>query len=80
MASTHRWDLRDDSVVFDRLVIECERAKTRLGFSPVHSNRDALIRNFEWYLANRDRIAAQTGVTHRVPWKRGALRLLKMVI
>ncbi|MDU8912340.1 NAD-dependent epimerase/dehydratase family protein [Aestuariicoccus sp. MJ-SS9] len=60
--------------------VSIERAKTRLGFQPVHSNRDALIRNFEWYLANRDRIAAQTGVTHRVPWKRGALRLLKMVI
>jgi molecular chaperone DnaK len=28
-----RWDLRDDPVVFDRLVLECERAKVRLSFA-----------------------------------------------
>ena len=52
----------------------------RLGFVPQFSNIQALQRNFDWYVANHDHIAAQAGVTHRVPWKRGILGLLKRVI
>lgn len=57
-----------------------EKIRTRLGWQPEHSNEEALVRNYEWYLANRETISARTGVTHRVPWKRGALRLLRWVI
>jgi len=57
-----------------------DRATTQLGYAPQHSNTDALIRNYEWYLANRERIAAEAGVSHRVPWKRGALTLIKYVM
>ena len=60
--------------------VSTEKLQTRLGWTPRHSNTQALVRNYEWYLANRDRISAQTGVSHRVPWKRGALRLLRLVI
>jgi nucleoside-diphosphate-sugar epimerase len=60
--------------------VSIERARDRLGFTPRHSNIDALLRNYDWYLANRDRISQAAGVSHRVPWKRGALRLLKAVI
>ena len=42
------------------------------------SNEDALVRNYRWYLANADRLGA-AGVTHRVPWKQGALALAKVV-
>ena len=31
--SEHRWDLRDNPLIFDRLVAECERAKVRLCFA-----------------------------------------------
>jgi hypothetical protein len=44
---------------------------------PRYSNAEALIRNYDWYAANRGRIRAVAGVTHRVPWKRGALRLAR---
>lgn len=54
-----------------------ERAKSVLGYAPRFSNEDALIRNFEWYLANRQAIAAAPGVSHRVRWKRGALAVAK---
>jgi len=47
------------------------------GFRPRYSNRDALIRNYDWYVAHRGQIRAATGVTHRVPWKKGVLRLAK---
>ena len=53
--------------------VSIELIEKRLGFVPVHSNRDALVRNYDWYVAHRDRIAAAPGVTHRVRWRRGAL-------
>jgi len=49
----------------------------QLGFVPVYSNRDALIRNYDWYVAHRDAIASITGTSHRVRWRKGALQLAK---
>lgn len=60
--------------------VSIDHARDRLGYAPRHSNVDALLRNFDWYLANRDRIAKGAGVTHRVPWKRGALSVLRALI
>jgi len=57
--------------------VSIERIERRLGFVPVYANRDALIRNYEWYLANRERIRGTSGISHRVPWKQGILRLAK---
>lgn len=57
--------------------VSIEKAERVLGFAPKYSNRDALIRNYEWYLANRDSFANASGVTHRVPWKQGVLGIAK---
>jgi nucleoside-diphosphate-sugar epimerase len=57
--------------------VDISRIRTTLGFEPRYSNRDALIRNYDWYVAHRGQIQARTGVTHRVPWKKGALQLAK---
>lgn len=57
--------------------VSIERLRTRLGFTPRHSNRDALQRNFDWYLAHRDEFRGHHGLSHRVPWKHGALALAK---
>ncbi|MBT8474662.1 MAG: NAD(P)-dependent oxidoreductase, partial [Alphaproteobacteria bacterium] len=65
-----------DTVARDSYV-SIEKIETRLGFAPRYSNQDALIRNYDWYVANRDRLNAAPGVSHRVPWKRGALELAK---
>ncbi|NNF71597.1 MAG: NAD-dependent epimerase/dehydratase family protein [Rhodobacteraceae bacterium] len=65
-----------DTVARDSYV-SIEKIETRLGFAPRYSNKDALIRNYDWYVANRDRLNAAPGVSHRVPWKRGALELAK---
>lgn len=56
--------------------VSIERIR-RLGFQPAFSNSDALIRNYDWYVANRHRIRGTGGVTHRVPWRRGILSLAK---
>lgn len=57
--------------------VSVEKAARALGFAPRYSNRDALLRNFAWYLAHRERFAGSFGVSHRTPWKQGALRLAK---
>jgi len=57
--------------------VSIERIETRLGFRARYSNRDALIRNYDWYVAHRHEIQSLTGITHRVPWKRGVLQLAK---
>ncbi len=57
--------------------VSIEKAQKQLGYAPKYSNKDALLRNFEWYKANQSQFASQSGVTHRVPWKQGAIGLLK---
>jgi nucleoside-diphosphate-sugar epimerase len=58
--------------------VSIERAQQVLGFAPQFSNRQALIRNYDWYLANLDNFAKSSGVTHRTPWSQGILRLAKI--
>lgn len=57
--------------------VSIDKAKAQLGWQPRYSNQDALVRNYRWYTANADRLAG-AGVTHRVPWKQGALALAKL--
>jgi nucleoside-diphosphate-sugar epimerase len=49
-----------------------------LGWKPKFSNKDALVRNYDWYVANLASFENQSGVSHRVPWKQGILGLLKV--
>ncbi len=57
--------------------VSIEKAQQKLGYAPKYSNKDALLRNWQWYIQNRERFESQSGVTHRVPWKQGALGLVK---
>jgi nucleoside-diphosphate-sugar epimerase len=57
--------------------VSIEKAQRQLGYAPQYSNKDALLRNFHWYIEHRDQFAAQSGISHRVPWKQGALGLIK---
>jgi nucleoside-diphosphate-sugar epimerase len=57
--------------------VSIEKLETKVGFVPRYSNRDALLRNYDWYVAHRDEYRGKTGISHRVPWKKGALRLAK---
>jgi len=59
--------------------VSVERIQRHLGFVPKYSNREALIRNFDWYVAHRDQFRGTSGISHRVPWKQGALRLAKHI-
>ncbi|MBI2549268.1 NAD-dependent epimerase/dehydratase family protein [Candidatus Woesearchaeota archaeon] len=57
--------------------VSIEKAEKVLGFVPKYSNKQALIRNYEWYLKNYSEYQNRTGVTHRVPWKQGILGVIK---
>jgi len=57
--------------------VSIEKAGRALGFSPKYSNKDALVRNYRWYLKNIDEIQHQSGISHRVPWKQGILKFFK---
>lgn len=57
--------------------VSIDKAETVLGFTPRHSNKDALVRNYNWYVANVASFEGRSGVSHRVPWKQGILGLFK---
>jgi nucleoside-diphosphate-sugar epimerase len=57
--------------------VSIEKAERELGFEPKYSNKDALLRNFRWYIENRAQFENASGVSHRVPWSQGAIGLLK---
>lgn len=58
--------------------VSIEKAEKVLGFKPKYSNKDALVKNYKWYLENFDKFKDQSGVSHRVPWKQGILRAAKV--
>lgn len=58
--------------------VSIDKAKERLGFKPQYSNKDALVRNYLWYLDNLEEFKNSSGVSHRVPWKQGILKVAKV--
>lgn len=57
--------------------VSIEKAEKVLGYAPKYSNKDALLRNYQWYLDNLKQFEGQSGVSHRVPWSQGVLKLAK---
>ena len=58
--------------------VSVEKAEKILGYRPKYSNRQALVRNYHWYVEHLDQFKNASGVSHRVPWKQGILRLAKI--
>ena len=56
--------------------VDVSKAERLLGWAPRLSNEQALVETYDWYLANRSRLA-RAGVTHRVPWNQRALAVVK---
>src|SRR3954452_11881453 len=59
--------------------VSIEKAERVLGYKPQYSNKDALLRNYKWYIDHQKDFANASGVSHRVPWKQGAIGFLKKV-
>ena len=60
--------------------VSIEKAEKLLCFKPKYSNKQALIQNYHWYLDHVSDFEGKTGVTHRVPWKQGVLRVVKKLM
>lgn len=58
--------------------VSIEKAQKQIGYQPQYSNKQALLRNYQWYLENKEHLSEAEGVTHRVPWKQKALKLVKI--
>jgi nucleoside-diphosphate-sugar epimerase len=58
--------------------VSIEKAEHLLGFKPLYSNKDALVRNFRWYCSNLESFDHRSGISHRVPWKQGILKFFKI--
>lgn len=58
--------------------VSIDKAVRQLGYDPKYSNKDALVRNYKWYIANLESFAGASGVSHRVPWKQGILSIVKV--
>ena len=54
------------------------KAQQALGWNPKFSNQDALVRNFVWYMDNLASFEGSSGVSHRVPWSQGILKVAKV--
>lgn len=75
------------SPVYGRLVhklradsyVSIDKARDVLGWTPKHSNLDAILHTYEWWREDRAKGTGPTatGRTSREPWKQGALSLAK---
>jgi nucleoside-diphosphate-sugar epimerase len=58
--------------------VSVEKAEKILGFRPKYSNKDALVRNYRWYVEHLADFQNATGVSHRVPWNQGIWKIAKV--
>lgn len=59
--------------------VSIDKARDRLGFRPQLSNRDAILRTYEWWREHRTHSAPHSGGrTSRDAWRQGALSLAKI--
>jgi nucleoside-diphosphate-sugar epimerase len=60
--------------------VSIEKIEKQLGWKPKYSNADALISTYDWYRKHYAEYERATGITHRVAWKQGALKLARWVL
>ena len=60
--------------------VSTDKIKTALGWSAQYSNAEALIRSYQWYLEHKCESDSATGITHRVAWDQGILKLFKRIL
>ncbi|GAB4208626.1 MAG: NAD(P)-dependent oxidoreductase [Roseiflexaceae bacterium] len=59
--------------------VSIEKAERVLGWKAQFSNKQALVRNYRWYIEHMHQFQNTSGVSHRVPWSQGILKLAKLV-
>ena len=56
--------------------ISIDKIKNTFGWLPKHSNAEALIGSYKWYLEHKKELSG-IGITHRVAWEQGVLKVFK---
>ena len=60
--------------------VSIDKARERLAFRPQLSNRDAILRTYAWWQANRaDGSPRRSGLTSHDAWRQGALSVAKVL-
>lgn len=57
--------------------VSINKIEKKLGWSSKWSNAEALIRSYKWYLKHYKEVEGKIGITHRVAWEQGILKLIK---
>ena len=57
--------------------VSIDRAREKLGWEPRYSNAETLVRAYDWYHDNKDKIPKGSGITHRIGWDQGILKIFK---
>lgn len=62
--------------------VSIQKIQQAIGWTPRHSNTEALIKAYQWYLDYycKDEQPQTTGVTHRMAWNQGILALFKQLL
>ena len=60
--------------------VAVDKIRDTLGWSARFTNSEALIRSYQWYLEHKHELGSGTGVTHRVAWDQGILRVFKKIL
>lgn len=58
--------------------VSIDKIRDRLNLVPKKSTADVWIDTYKWYVQEISRHKISTGVTHRVAWKQGILKLVKL--
>jgi nucleoside-diphosphate-sugar epimerase len=60
--------------------VSIEKIKERLGWQPKKSNADTLVDTYLWYVSQYQEYRGGLGVTHKVAWDQGALKLARRLM
>ncbi|MCK5471822.1 NAD(P)-dependent oxidoreductase [Candidatus Gracilibacteria bacterium] len=60
--------------------VSTKKIEKKLGWRAKYSNTETLVRTFEWYRKHWKNYEKATGITHRVAWKQGALKIARWVL
>ncbi len=60
--------------------VSVDKIRDTLGWSATFTNAEALIRSYQWYLEHKHELGTGTGITHRVAWDQGILRVVKQIM
>lgn len=60
--------------------VSIAKIEKQLGWKPKYSNAQTLIRTYDWYRKHYKEYEEATGITHRVAWKQGALKIARWIL